>query len=78
INEDNNNWSLFWDFEKGWTNLCYASPECLLCNNDFKKLFWSDKFRKRLLAFTVDEAHILFDWMKEFRKDYAELKQLRS
>lgn len=50
INEDNNDQSLFRDLEKGRTNLCYASPECLLRNNDFKKLFRSEKFRKRLLA----------------------------
>nr|VWO95074.1 ATP-dependent RNA helicase mak5 (EC [Ganoderma boninense] len=77
INEDNNDPSLFRDLEKGRTNLCYASPECLLRNNNFKKLFRSEKFRKRLLAVIVDEAHVMFNWAKEFRKDYAELKQLR-
>ena len=77
INEDNNDQSLFRDLEKGRTNLCYASPECLLRNNDFKKLFRSEKFRKRLLAVVVDEAHVIFSWAKEFRRDYAELKQLR-
>ena len=77
INEDHNEKSLFQALENGPTNLCYASPECLLRNNHFKQLFRSETFRKRLVAVIVDEAHVMFDWAREFRKDYAELKQLR-
>ncbi|RDX43275.1 hypothetical protein OH76DRAFT_1299032, partial [Lentinus brumalis] len=40
-------------------------------------LFRSATFRSRLTAMFVDEAHVMFQWAKEFRQDYAELKQLR-
>ncbi|KAI0742045.1 hypothetical protein C8Q80DRAFT_1055675, partial [Daedaleopsis nitida] len=40
-------------------------------------LFRSAKFRARLLTVFVDEAHVMFDWAKEFRQDYGGLKQLR-
>lgn len=77
INEDNNDKQSFASLKNGKTRLCYASPECLLRNEDFKRLFRDEVFRSHLVAILVDEAHAIAQWAALFRKDYGELAQLR-
>ena len=48
INEDNKDSSLFQKLEDGAYRICYASPEILLRNNEFKKLFRKEKFRHQI------------------------------
>ncbi|KAF8070438.1 P-loop containing nucleoside triphosphate hydrolase protein [Lyophyllum atratum] len=77
INEDNHEDAVFTQLAQGLFRLCYASPECLLHNTQFKKLFRREKFRNRIITMVVDEAHVIEAWKDEFRKDYNELNTLR-
>ena len=77
INEDNHEDSLFTQLKNGDFRICFASPETLLRNPKFKKLFWSEEFRRRIPALVVDECHVLEMWKDEFRKDYDELETLK-
>ncbi|KAJ2911516.1 hypothetical protein MD484_g8898, partial [Candolleomyces efflorescens] len=77
INEDNNDESIFKEIRKGAYRLIYASPECLLRSAAFKKLFREEEIRQNVVAFVIDEAHVVKSWAVQFRKDYAELEALR-
>ena len=77
VNEDNRDEKVFTQLEKGQHRLCYASPEILLRNSSFKKLFRLQHFWRRLVAIVVDEAHVIESWKDEFRKDYGKLETLR-
>jgi superfamily II DNA helicase RecQ len=68
---------VFTQLEKGQHRICYASPEILLRNSSFKKLFRLEYFRRSLVAIVVDEAHVIESWKDDFRKDYGELETLR-
>ena len=63
----------------GFYRICYASPELLLHNNNFKKLYQKEKFQRRIIVFAVDvdEAHVIEHWKDSFRKDYDELQTLK-
>ena len=77
INEDNKEDQVFTDLAKVKYRICYASPEVLLHNPRFKRLFRTERFRRMVIAITVDEAHVIEAWMDEFRKDCGELETLR-
>jgi hypothetical protein len=77
INEDNHEDKTFTQLAKGTYRICYASPECLLHNPRFKKLFRHEDFRRKIVAMVVDEAHVIEAWKTEFRKDYGELETLK-
>ena len=77
INEDNHEDKTFTQLAKGIYRICYASPECLLHNPRFKKLFRREEFRRKIVAMVVDEAHVIEAWKAEFRKDYGELETLK-
>jgi superfamily II DNA helicase RecQ len=77
VNEDNKSDEVFKQIERGDIQLCYASPETLLRDPRFKKLFRSPSFRRSIVASIVDEAHVIQTWKDEFRKDYGELGTLR-
>ena len=66
INEDNHEEKVFSDLAKGVFRICYASPECLLHNPRFKKLFRREEFRRKIVAMVVDEAHVIEDWKADF------------
>lgn len=77
VNEDNRDEKVFTQLKKGQHRICYASPEILLRNSKFKKLFRLENFRRSLVAIVVDEAHVIESWKDDFRKDYGELETLR-
>jgi len=77
INKDNQKDKIFTDLAKGMFRICYASPECLLHNPCFKKLFRCEEFRKKNVSMVVDEAHVIEDWKTEFQKDYGKLETLK-
>jgi superfamily II DNA helicase RecQ len=57
--------------------MVYISPEMALSESFFK--LWKDaKFRKRVQAVIIDEAHCIDEWGEEFRPQYRELEMLRS
>jgi superfamily II DNA helicase RecQ len=77
VNEDNKDDQVFTDLAKGKYRICYASPELLLHNPRFKRLFRTEEFRRKVVAIVVDEAHVIEAWKDEFRKDYGELESLK-
>lgn len=77
INEDNKDITLFRKLEAGFYRICYASPELLLRNNNFKKLYQKEKFWWRIIVFAIDKAHVIEHWKDSFRKDYDELQTLK-
>lgn len=80
INEDNNGEEVFVELQSGGVKVCYASPETLLRNEKFKRLFRTDSFRASVISLVVDEAHVIQVWAVDsgFRKDYAELETLKT
>ena len=53
------------------------SPE-LAISDTFRPTALHPSFRDRLALVVVDEAHLVAQWGKDFRTDYARLHQLRS
>ena len=42
--------------------LIFAHPEALVENKAIRKILKSSQFQSRLVAFVVDEAHLVVDW----------------
>ncbi|KAF8198718.1 P-loop containing nucleoside triphosphate hydrolase protein [Mycena galopus ATCC 62051] len=57
--------------------LVYISPEMALSDR-FGRLWIDGKFRARVNALIVDEAHCIDEWGEEFRPVYRQLHRLRS
>jgi superfamily II DNA helicase RecQ len=54
----------------------YMGPEQLQCDN-IRKILRTDTWSKDLLAYIVDEAHVVVQWGKTFRPVYETLAELR-
>ena len=58
--------------------LLYVTPEKIKCSESladkFKQLYENNKLER----FVIDEAHCVSQWGHDFRKDYFELKDLRT
>lgn len=54
-----------------------VSPELILNDNRFNVLWESKHFISRLFNISIDEAHCIKQWGKDFRPDYANLGRLR-
>ncbi|KAG6823293.1 hypothetical protein H0H92_010699, partial [Tricholoma furcatifolium] len=66
INEDNTKTAALWKEAKTTAQMIYISPEMAL-SPSFIKLWKDAKFRKRVQAVIVDEAHCIDEWGEEFR-----------
>ncbi|KAJ7775042.1 P-loop containing nucleoside triphosphate hydrolase protein [Mycena metata] len=77
INEDNTNDPTVWKKVEKSAQLVYISPEMALSDR-FGKLWMAPKFRGRVNALIVDEAHCIDEWGEEFRPMYRQLHRLRS
>ena len=53
------------------------SPEQAL-SAEFKKVLRTPGFHDRFGMFAIDELHMVAEWGKEFREDYALIHELRS
>ena len=47
---------------KGHYQLVYVTPELLLESSMWRKMLTGDVYKKRLVAFVVDEAHTVKKW----------------
>ncbi|KAJ3501033.1 hypothetical protein NMY22_g19060 [Coprinellus aureogranulatus] len=78
LNEDTTNSSKLWDDARLRASLIYISPE-MASSDSFYGLWKDGKFRERLQAVTIDEAHCVDEWGgDDFRPDYAKLGALRT
>lgn len=55
-----------------------TSPEMCLKHPRFSSLMHTPEFMRDVMYLVVDEAHCISQWGDSFRKDYAQLVQLRS
>ncbi|KAJ7690513.1 P-loop containing nucleoside triphosphate hydrolase protein, partial [Mycena rosella] len=77
INEDNTNDLAVWRKAEKSAQLVYISPEMALSDR-FGRLWMDAKFRARVNALIVNEAHCIDEWGEEFRPLYRQLHRLRS
>ncbi|KAJ6532174.1 P-loop containing nucleoside triphosphate hydrolase protein, partial [Mycena vulgaris] len=77
INEDNTKTVGLWKQARTTAQLVYISPE-MACSDSFVRLWKDSKFRARISALVVDEAHCIHEWGDEFRPEYKKLEMLRS
>ncbi|KAJ7145302.1 P-loop containing nucleoside triphosphate hydrolase protein [Mycena crocata] len=77
INEDNTKSAGLWKQARTTAQLVYISPE-MACSDSFFRLWKDAKFRTRITAMIVDEAHCIHEWGDEFRTEYKKLDMLRS
>lgn len=55
----------------------FISPE-LASTPSFRNLLKDPEFKKRLALVVVDEAHLVIQWGKKFRPEYAQLRYVRN
>lgn len=77
LNEDTVKTRGLWARAKSNAALIYCSPEMAL-SSSFAKLWTDIKFRGRVTAVIVDEAHCIEEWGDDdFRPQYRKLEELR-
>ena len=62
----------------GEVQLVYITPENLVHNCMYRNMLMSDKYREKLVALVVDEAHCIKLWGDQFRKAFSMIGNLRS
>ncbi|PPR03710.1 hypothetical protein CVT26_006118, partial [Gymnopilus dilepis] len=78
INEDTTKTAHLWKDIRTTAAMVYMSPEMALAES-FHKLWKDSRFRNRLTAVVVDEAHCIDEWGgDDFRPLYRKLSTLRS
>ncbi|KAL1686921.1 P-loop containing nucleoside triphosphate hydrolase protein, partial [Schizophyllum commune] len=78
LNQDTSRDGKVWEDARKRAQLVYLSPEMALSDSFAKRLWKDPKFRKRLAAIIVDEAHCIDEWGgDDFRPSYRQLHQLR-
>lgn len=78
LNEDTSRSAKLWASARTEAAIVYMSPEMVL-SESFQKLWKDSRFRKRLTAVIVDEAHCIEDWGDDdFRPAYRKLEILRN
>ncbi|POV99132.1 hypothetical protein PSHT_13634 [Puccinia striiformis] len=58
---------------RGDYGFVYLSPEVLLNNVMFRRVFFDKQFQSRLILSVVDEAHMVYIWGGIFRPSYGDL-----
>ncbi|KAF5319131.1 hypothetical protein D9611_014097 [Ephemerocybe angulata] len=78
LNEDTTHTAGIWGEARTKANIAYISPEMAL-STSFSKLWKDVKFRTRVSAVVVDEAHCVEEWgTDDFRPEYRQLNSLRT
>ena len=58
--------------------ILYAHPESFISCKEGRKVLMSSSLQEKIFAVVIDEAHLVEEWGKEFRKDFGKLSQLTS
>jgi hypothetical protein len=77
LNADSINTKVLEEVEDGKYTHILISPE-LAVSEKFHKTATNPKFIDRLSLVVIDEAHLVSQWGRSFRTDYARLSQLRG
>ncbi|KAE9392473.1 P-loop containing nucleoside triphosphate hydrolase protein, partial [Gymnopus androsaceus JB14] len=78
INKDTMRTAGLWARAQNSAQLVYLSPEMVL-SDSFSKLWKDTKFRRRLTAVVIDEAHCVDEWGgDDFRPKYQKLDWLHA
>ncbi len=62
----------------GIAQLVFISPESIITNPCFRNMLMSARYKEKLVALTVDEAHCVNKWGTEFRVAFARIGDLQS
>ncbi len=62
----------------GHAQLVFISPESIVTNPRFRNMLLSARYREKLVAVAVDEAHCVSKWGDKFRVAFARIGDLRS
>ncbi|XP_019864452.1 PREDICTED: ATP-dependent DNA helicase Q1-like [Amphimedon queenslandica] len=65
-------------FATGEFQLIFISPECLNKGRIWRSVLKSDLYQERLVAFIVDEVHLIKNWGEEYRPEFSKLGEVRS
>jgi ATP-dependent DNA helicase RecQ len=76
INAENKTDKLLEEIKDKKYRRVYMGPEQLQCDN-VRKIVRSEEWAKDLLAYVIDEAHVVIQWGKTFRPIYATLAEIR-
>ena len=63
---------------RGLTQLVFISPESIIINPCFRNMLMSARYKDKLVALAVDEAHCVCNWGDEFRVAFRKIGDLRS
>ena len=62
----------------GLVQLVFISPESVITNPRYRNMLMSARYKEKLVALAVDEAHCVSKWGDEFRVAFARIGDLRS
>lgn len=62
----------------GEIQLLFISPESAIMNSTYRNMFLSHRYKEKLVALVVDEAHCVKTWGDEFRTVFSQVGELRS
>ncbi len=63
---------------EGRVQLVYISPESIINNSSFRRMLLSPRYKEKMVALAVDEAHCVKNWGDEFRVCFSKIGDLRS
>uniref|UniRef100_A0A1X7TE05 DNA 3'-5' helicase n=1 Tax=Amphimedon queenslandica TaxID=400682 RepID=A0A1X7TE05_AMPQE len=65
-------------FLTGDIKLIFISPESLNRGSLWRDVICSDVYQQNVVAFVIDEAHLVKNWGIKFRPDFSRLSEIRS
>ncbi|XP_019861738.1 PREDICTED: ATP-dependent DNA helicase Q1-like [Amphimedon queenslandica] len=65
-------------FIRGEFQLIFLSPECLNRGRAWREILKSNIYQERVIAFVVDEAHLIKNWGDDYRPEFSKLGEIGS
>ena len=63
---------------EGKCRIIFSHPEAFISCNEGRMLLLSKVYEERVMAWVIDEAHLVEEWGFDFRPDFANLSQFAS